>query len=283
MQAQGQLWLRFEDLAQDGRLMLGALPASLTPLWHTVKARGRLWYAAGMAPIISRIRLTAGDGPFSMESPLEVDSRFTLAHTVDDAGAVQRIVFDADATLTGPLGHTTLPPPDDAGRVVPAGTVRVEHVFTRPFAPPGERRVTAIEEDGHRFVPEAQRAWAPPTATLEPPPDAEPLHEGFLADDAPLALGLAHTDANQHVNSLVYPRAFEAAALRALHRLGLSRDVLGRSIDVAYRRPSFSGDVLYAHARVLRRGQDIICLGGFTQAPDEPVDASRVFVQLVLR
>ncbi|MEW5742479.1 MAG: acyl-CoA thioesterase [Myxococcota bacterium] len=277
----GELPLRFEDIAQDGRLMLEPLPAGLTPLWRVVEARARGWLATGSIPIISRITASAGDGPFGMDLPLTVEGAFSLAHTVDDAGQVQRIVFDADVSFTGKVGRTTLPPPDDAGRVVPAGSLRVEHVFTRPFAPKEERRVTYLEENGQRFVPPARRAWKEPHSTLDVSPDAQPLDSDFVRDEAPLVLGLTHTDSNQHVNSLLYPRCFEDAALRHLKRLGRSTEVLGRRMDIAFRRPSFAGETLHVHLRAYQAGNATVCTGFFVGEGEAPARA-RVYAQLAL-
>ena len=63
-------------------------------------------------------------------------------------------------------------------------------------------------------------------------------------DPTPLPLGLAHTDANQHVNSLVYPRLFEEAVLRRLATLGKPTALLTRRAEVAFRKPAFAGEVL---------------------------------------
>ena len=47
-----------------------------------------------------------------------------------------------------------------------------------------------------------------------------------------------HTDGNQHVNSLVYPRIFEELALR---RHGDPK-ILARAIELRWRKPFFAGD-----------------------------------------
>lgn len=278
----GALPLRFEDIAQDGRLMLEPLPAGLTPLWRVVEPRARKWLAAGTIPIISRITATAGDGPFGLEHPLTVRGGFTLGHTVDAAGQVQRLVFDAACTFEGPVGRTTVAPPDDAGRVVPAGALRVEHVFTRPFAATKEeRRVTQLEEDGLAFVPPQRRAWKEPRATLDVEGEARALDDGFTLDEVPHVLGLTHTDSNQHVNSLFYPRTFEDAALRHLRRLGRPVEVLGRKVDIAFRRPSFAGETLRLLLRAYEVPGGTVCTGVFVGDGEAP-EAGRVFVQLFL-
>jgi acyl-CoA thioesterase FadM len=93
-----------------------------------------------------------------------------------------------------------------------------------------------------------------------------------------MALGVMHTDSNQHVNSLVYPRLFEEAALRRFAVLGKSTTVLARSIDIAYRRPSFAGDTL----RIFVRAFENAAIGYFFGTNDDPSDVkkARAFVQM---
>ena len=47
-----------------------------------------------------------------------------------------------------------------------------------------------------------------------------------------------------HVNSLAYLRVFEEAALRRFVELGRGSLVLGRRIDIAYRKPCFAGQTM---------------------------------------
>jgi acyl-CoA thioesterase FadM len=44
------------------------------------------------------------------------------------------------------------------------------------------------------------------------------------------------------VNSLVYPRMFEEAAIRRFAALGVPCPVLARGMEIAYRKPCFAGD-----------------------------------------
>jgi hypothetical protein len=73
---------------------------------------------------------------------------------------------------------------------------------------------------------------------------------GYVADAAPLAFGLTHTDANQHVNSLAYPQIFEDAALRRWMDIGQdTRSLLVDYIDVAFRKPCFAGQKHFVKVR----------------------------------
>lgn len=234
--------------------------------------------AQGILPIMTRYVLEAGPGPFAIENALDVQGGFTLAHSVDASGAVDRLYMDMDAELTGPLGRTNLPPPETVGTRVFAGRVRAEHVFTKPFAPPGERKVVTLPMSAEPFVPKAQRAWSVPDRTLEVTTGSPAIDGEYIEDPVRFALGVMHTDSNQHVNSLVYPRIFEEAALRRFRALGRPTTVLARSIDIAYRRPSFAGDAL----RIFVRAYENVATGYFFGETDDTSDIkkARAFIQM---
>jgi hypothetical protein len=63
-------------------------------------------------------------------------------------------------------------------------------------------------------------------------------------DSVPFTFGLVHTDSNMHVNSLIYLRMFEEAALRRFVELGRGAKWLARHIDIAYRKPCFAGQTM---------------------------------------
>jgi hypothetical protein len=284
LNARGLLHLRFEDLDQHGRPMLEPLAGSLGVLWRVLPEASQTWTSdGGVLPLFTRLEIDAGGGPFAVDTPLTVDGTFALRHTRDDQGEVARVILDFEATVSGPLGRTHLPPPDDAGRVVQAATLRSEHIFTRPFALPEERKVRSlVDRQGQRFVPPAQRAWRTPRSTLEVEGDATLLGD-FEVDLAPLVLGFRHSDSNQHINSLVYPAFFEDAVLRRLGALRRDTSVLGRRLDVAYRRPSFVGEQLEVLVRLHTRGDDVVATGVFVTPGERDLSRGRVFVQLVLR
>jgi len=280
--ARGKLHLRYEDVAQDGRLLLEAIPVALGVVWRELtlppEVRTDL-LAKGVIPILTRFEIEGTPGPFPVEGHLDVEGGYTLACTADPA----RVLLDMDVSVHGKKGRTNLPPPDDAGALVPAGTLRAEHVFTRPFAPPEARRVEALELGGRSFVPSARRAWRAPITALDAPPGARALDADWVDDPVAWVMGLTHTDSNQHVNSLVYPRLFEEAALRRLAAHGRSTSVLARSLDIAFRRPSFAGERLRAVARLWEHEGKAICTGAFF-ADGDPIDLAkaRVYVRIAL-
>jgi hypothetical protein len=268
MPSRGQFSLRYEDLTQDGRARLEPLTASLGVVWREELRHHPLYgrfQDTGIIPITTRFLVEAGPGPFAVENSVDVEGGLEIARTVDAAGATNRFLLLIRTTLTAPLGRTNLPPPDEAGSPATMGTVLAEHVFTRPFAEANERRVTDLGESG-RDAKVIQ--WAEPKALLD----------GALeVDDVTVVFGATHTDSNQHVNSLTYPRLFEEAVLRRTGR----PDVLARRLDVRYRKPSFAGDRLCLALSVKERDGAVIASGVFFEPGTEP-SAGRVFMQLTL-
>ncbi len=257
--ASGDVRLRYEDVLQSGHLALAAMPfATGDVLWRRLLEPHPLARAVrehGVIPILSRMVLVAGDGPIAFEARVRSMARFELARSVDPAGGVEKLFLNAWGDVEAPLGRTNLPAPDDAGRVVRAGRVFLEHTFTRLFAAPEERRVTRLPQlptveaaDGGALaipeVPNALYAPRPLEAMLSVPNGYSALGD-VEPDPVPLAFGLDHTDSNQHVNSLVHPRAFMEASLRRLAPQARSARALLRAaaLEIAYRKPFFAGEV----------------------------------------
>ena len=283
--ATGKLHLRYEDVAQDGRPLLTTLPVALGVLWRSLSipapAREKM-QREGIIPILTRYSIEAFEGPFAIDRPLDVEGGFELTHARDEKGEVSRIFLDMQATVSGKKGRTNLPPPADEGATAVAGTLDVEHVFTRPFAPPGERKITSLDFDGSPFVPEKQRDFVSPPAAVDLPKGARPIDGEFVEDATRIALGVMHTDSNQHVNSLVYPRLFEEAALRRLAAIGRPTTVLARSLLVTYRRPSFAGESLRVFVRAFDTDRGVACAGYFFGSSDDTskLERARAFIQM---
>ncbi len=272
----GRVPLRFEDVAMDGRVRLEALAASLGLLWRDELVQHPLYpwaQAQGIIPITTRFVFEGGDGPFGIEGGLEVNGAWQVQRTLDAAGATQHFLLTLRTELHAPLGRTNLPPPDDAGKRARVGSVLAEHVFTRPFEEGPKRRVTELGEYGvsAEVVP-----WAEPRALLELPAGAKPLGGLERAGDG-VRFGLTHTDSNQHVNSLVYARLFEEAAVKRLGR----GELLARFLDVRYRKPSFAGDVLELLMQPYEREGRTGAAGVFVEPGAEP-KTGRVFVRMEL-
>ncbi len=238
--------LRFEDISQDGRLVLEAMPTAMAvAVWGGVLTKHPLAKAlrgTGLVPILSRLASEGERSPMSVGGELMARGVVQLAHGRGKDGEVSHIYLNTWAELTAPIGRTYGAPPDGAGERVVVGRVFGEHIFTRPFGDPSHRKVTRIEAEGVPSVPEAGYNPSAPTALLDLGSDVTPLGVALTPDTSPIVFGLCHTDSNQHVNSLVYPRLFEEAALRRFATLDRAPTVLARSLEIAFRKPAFAGD-----------------------------------------
>ena len=287
---QGRLQLRYEDLAQDGHLVVEAMSSALGVLWYGLDAdrRRRLGGGRGELPILSRLVLEAGEGPIPLGGPTEAHGQAQLAHTVGPDGVVNRVVLNMWGRLTSIIGRTVGPRPADAGRAVVAGRIFAEHVYTRPFGPPAERRVLALDLGEGPVVPEDRHVYRSAESTLALPEGAEPLDAELERDPSFTVFGIDHTDSNQHVNSLVYPRLFIEAALRRLDARGLARPALrAQSIEMAYRKPSFAGERARVLVRAFQLGDQLGALAALVagEEAEGPLTAARprVFARLLFR
>jgi hypothetical protein len=225
--------LRYDDVAQDGSLKVDAMPHFVGASWAGLYAKTELADACnrdGIVPILTRLVAVRTARPISVVAPIEARSAMTIAR----AGERRLLVFDLE--LHAREGHTF---GADGGEKRRVGRVRAEHVFTRPFAPPERRKVAALPLEPSEVV---TLEWKSAAELAELPAGA-PRASGEIRK----TFELRHTDPNQHVNSLVYPRAFEAAAHGAIAEPGA---LLARAFDIHFRKPCFAGEVADIATRV---------------------------------
>ncbi|MSP23990.1 MAG: hypothetical protein EXR75_02275 [Myxococcales bacterium] len=236
--------LRYEDVSEDGRLALHSMPQAIGEVfWRYAMARGRaqaFLRDLGVVPILTRLVTEGGDGPLGVRAPLHGAGVFELAHSVDANAEVDKLLLNVWVKLTGEVAAVHGPAPSNAGEKIVAGQVHAEHVFTRPFAAPAERRVRRFSVPGMEPVPPVRREWRRARDVFTLPDGAKPL-EPVSRDDA-FVFGLDHTDSNRHVNSLIYPRLIREAALRRFATHGRSTRLLARFQDTAFRKPFFAGE-----------------------------------------
>ena len=252
--ASGDVSTRYEDIAQDGRVKLSALPHAIGEVcWmkllrhHPVT---RITRTEGIVPILSRLVIEGGAGPVSVRRWLEGEGCYQLAHTATAQGDVDRLILELWVDVHGRAGRTHGPAPDNAGERICTGRVYAEHVVTRPFGPAEERKVRSFAGiDDLPDVPPARLEWRDPRALLDLPEGATPLDAELADDPLETVFGLLHTDSNQHVNSLEYPRVLEEAALRRLDAHGRHDGQLSSFVELAYRKPCFAGDRLRVRLR----------------------------------
>ena len=276
--ATGTFPARYEDVAQDGRLLLEATTVALgASVWGPLIARHPLnahMRESGIVPILTRLAIEGTPGPFSVMGRLTAHGAFQLAHARAASGDVDRIFLDMWAEVTAPMGRTHGPAPERAGESITAGRIFAEHVFTRLFAAPGDRKVTCFDAPGMDAVPSTRRDDRALSAILDLPTGATALDDALRLDPTPIVFGLTHTDSNQHVNSLVYPRLFEDAALRRFASLGKSSAVLARAIEIGFRKPCFAGQTMRIALRAYTLGETIGAVGVYVTESDAASEAT---------
>jgi hypothetical protein len=258
---------RYEDITQDGRVHLPSLMPGLTSVWRAISSGERLrgMMSRGIVPILSRILMVGGEGPFSVHVPFEVEGTWRLAK--EKGGA--RIFLDMWLDAWAPHGSTFSAPALDprAPRQL-VGRIYAEHVVTRPFAPAAERKVTKLDIPGVPEVPEDEHEH------LEAP--------GLIAHAGMTLLrehrfAMMHTDSNQHVNSLVYPRLFEEAVMQHASADGAEK-LLAREIELRYRKPFFTGETARLEGAIEEEAKGLLAVGAFT-----PPGASKPSATLRMR
>ena len=240
-----QFTLRYEDLSQDGQVKLTALPmaigrACFAQLW--VRHPLIVTYREGIVPILSHMVIESDPSPTLLGATIEAQGQLQLAHERDAEGQVSGLFLNMTAEVFAPLGRSFGAQPEGAGARVRIGRVFAEHIFTKPFGPRNERKVLSFAVPEQPAVPHAQYERARASEMLRVPEGATLLDQELHADPSPWVFGLVHSYNNQHVNSLVYPRLFEDAALRRFGERGQDLRMLGSKLEIVYRKPCFVGD-----------------------------------------
>lgn len=234
---------RYEDITEDGRFQLTALMPGLgAAVWHALISQMRAidtFKKEGILPILRRLVIVGEERPCSVNVPLRYTGSLRFAREKGGDRLFVNMWVDAHAPVATTLGPT--PPRDAPAELV--GRIFAEHVLTRPFGPPDERKVTRLSAPDLPEVPEDEHAWEPAESLIE----GAPLER---AGDA--TFGLMHTDSNQHVNSLVYPRLFEEAVVKKLAEGGRrgSERLVVRALEMRWRKPFFTGERARIDARI---------------------------------
>jgi hypothetical protein len=270
---------RYEDIVQDGRLQLSALMPGLgAAVWRSLLSQIpaiATFRAQGIAPILRRLVAVGEERSVSVNVPVEYTGSFRLAREKGGERLFANMWLEARAPIASTLGPE--PGPDAPRELV--GRVFAEHVLTRPFGPPEERKVTRLDAAGVPAVPEDEHEFLSAESLLE--------SAGCPLDDAgDFVFGALHTDSNQHVNSLVYPRVFEEAVVRRLvqnARIPGAQGLLARAIELRWRRPFFTGERAQLGMRLIEPGAGdawkVGAIGAFSSGGPKPSCA----VKLLLR
>lgn len=264
---EGRTPLRFEDVAQDGRVRIEGVWPPIGPiLWGKLGVSKSLFRlgAQGVRAVLTYVMIDGGNEPVSVRNLCEHSARWQAGHTKDQHGDVNRLVLNTWLSSTAPRGVPGNPAlPSASTEKVAIARAFGQHVFTKPTAPPGQHRVLRLEDPDMPEFPPAELEWREPLGVLALPAGAEPLEETPTRDSNPIVFGLCHTDGNQHVNFLTYPRLAEEAGIRRLSRLGHGARLLARRAEIGYRKPSFAGDALTIVLQAFRLREMLGVVGAF--------------------
>jgi hypothetical protein len=257
---EADLELRYEDVCQDGRLRLAGVWAPMGRiLWSKMRVAHALQRlrGQGVRNVLSFIAIHAEDEPVTVRARALSRVRFQLGHTLDARGEPNRIIFNTWLRTEAPRGKRGDPSAEPSGERVLVAKAFGQHVLTRPRAARGEHRVLTLEDPELPAVPEQHMPWRDADGLLVLPEGAQPLDPEPRAEEAAFVFGLVHTDGNQHVNFLIYPRLAEDAALRRLSEHGIDARLLGRRAEVGYKRPCFAGDRMRVVTQAFRLGDEL--------------------------
>jgi hypothetical protein len=265
-QSEALFVLRYEDIAQDGMIKLAALPNAFSDaIWRNLMSKHpmqRRAFKQGILPILSRFVLSHEKVSVSPQWPLRIKARYQIAQSINPRGETERILANFWAALFGKPGHPLSPTPTGDEEVL-IGRAFGEHIFTRPFAPKEERKVTSLAGlSDDPLPPLPVQEWSPSHALLQ-------QADGALSpSETVITFGLIHTDGNQHVNSLVYPRLFEEAAVRAFASQGQEITTAATQLDIRFRKPCFAGERLRVWLRLSQSNGSPIAFGSLHPESD---------------
>ena len=103
--AQARVHLRYEDVSQDGRLLLEVMPNALgAAIWGAQLARdpfAQACLATGVVPILTRFVIEGAPGTCCSVMPRAVQGRFSVAEIPGE-----RVFLNMWAELTAPIART---------------------------------------------------------------------------------------------------------------------------------------------------------------------------------
>lgn len=235
--------------------------------------------ATGLASIIYRMELEATDTPLVLGSPATVYASVEPGHSGSDDRT--RIISRGTVLIFGRSLESREP--------VPAAKAEIHHVFTRPFAPPAERRVTRLDPrlGFNRSLPEREIEFIDPDTLLDAPEGFDRLDEED-GEREPHYWPYSNTDPNQHVHAMDYVGFAMTYATDRLARCerAPTRYFFNRA-RIVYRRPFFTGDPYHRRGQCFEKAAagspDSLCFAGAfyrsegTPAPDESPSVAMQF------
>lgn len=203
----------------------------LRPYWSYDPGRGD-----GVAPIPHLMHLRTAGRQVALGTPLRQEYRFRLVTARHADGALARAHLVMNCTLSARAAHAA----HAAGAL---GSAEIWMALTRPFAPPGERKLSAVPAALRFLTEHALTAGELGSRAIESFRCQAAAAEQAIHDTLPLAYHMDRSDSNRHINMHVYPQqALDYLAL-GYHRAGGNAGRLRfRAVTVYFRRPFLPGD-----------------------------------------
>ena len=244
--------IRYDDVTQHGHIKQVTLPMVLAKVcFETLWTRHPLFVTRkqGIVPILSRLVLESEPIAVSFGTPLEGRGEIQLAQERSHEGAVSALFMNTFADIWAIPSRRNQGVDASTRQPIRIGRAFGEHVLTKPFGAPEDRKVLRFDVEGQPALPTAAHTRVRVDSNVELPPGAIALDATFTPDAAAWSFGLIHTDLNQHVNSLVYARMFEEAAVRRAAEHGHNRALFARKLSLCYRKPCFAGETMHCMLR----------------------------------
>lgn len=200
----------------------------LGPYWTYDPSRGD-----GVAPIPHLMHLETSGRAVALGTPLRQEYRIRLVTARTPDGALTRAHLVMNCTL-----HARAAPATGA-----LGSAEIWLALTRPFAPPGARRLSAVPAALAFLAEHELSANELGSRSIESFRCQAAAAEQAIHDTRPLAYHMDRSDSNRHINMHVYPQqALDYLALGYYRAGGDAGRLRFRAVTVYFRRPFLPGD-----------------------------------------
>lgn len=234
----------------------------LRPHWNYDPNRGD-----GVAPIPHLMSLAAHPGRLALGAPMQQHYRIRLVTTRQADGALRRAHLVMHCTLVAPgrASGTTL------------GSSEIWMALTRPYAPPGEHRITEVPAGLGFLAEHPLRDTDLGHRPIESFRCTAGAGEHLSRHTLPLVYHMDRSDSNLHINMHVYPQqALDYLAL-SYHRAGGDAGRLRfRTATAYFRRPFLPGDVADVEVDLVASGDRFRSALRFYHVPEPGRRSERI-------
>ena len=205
----------------------------------------------GVWPIPYYINIHTTPQPIGFAHPVHLQHKTLLRRHVTEQSLpqtaqteqVDRLFYDLSTHITA---HESIGSAENLGmgeqsqHIVSVGTIQMLQIFTKPLAPPDQRRVTQVPQELQRFQ---ETPWHKPFPTYESlkafPADYEVAN---IAPSFHSVWGFSNTDPNQHVTLTEYMMGIQNHLTRMLFQAKKPvTEHFVHQAEFVFRKPFFPG------------------------------------------